>query len=254
MKTNIKIYPYKAGSASAKALAEALGVKRLKREGPLVLPKHKVINWGSSRILRPIADILNKPESVANASNKLTTLKLFAEAGVASPAYTEDRGEALKWLATDDVVARKVLNGHSGAGIEITTSLGFRSGQEQLPDAPLYTKYTKKKDEYRIHVFDGKVIFRQRKARKKEVPDEEVNWQVRNLAGGFIFANDEVIAPDVVQELAIKAVAALGLDFGAADIGYKDGQAVCYEVNTACGLMGKTVEAYANAIRERLGK
>jgi glutathione synthase/RimK-type ligase-like ATP-grasp enzyme len=45
------------------------------------------------------------------------------------------------------------------------------------------------------------------------------------------------------------AVQALGLDFGAADVGFNNNKASVYEVNTACGLMGKTLEAYAEAIR-----
>lgn len=250
MKTNIKIYPYKAGSASAKALAEAVGGKVLHREGKPVTAD-LVVNWGSSNMERPVRGfLLNVPIAIQLASNKLSTFRKFQEKDVPTVEWTTDDQLVYKWLAEGfDVVSRKKLTGHSGEGIVIN-----QAGTGKFEIAPLYTKYTKKKDEYRIHVFDGKVIFQQRKARKKEVPDEEVNWQVRNLAGGFIFANVDLVAPDVVQEVAIKAVAALGLDFGAADIGYKDGQAVCYEVNTACGLMGKTVEAYANAIRERLGK
>lgn len=236
----MKIYPYKAGSASAKALAEALGIKRLKHEGPATKPE-MVINWGSSNITRVInGAMLNQPRYVANASNKLTTLKLFKEAGVACPEWSEALYDPVSWLAAGDkVVARMVLNGHSGEGIVIVDNL------DDLPPAPLYTKYIKKDQEYRIHVAGGQVIFQQRKARKKEVPDEEVNWQVRNLAGGFIFANDGVNAPDNVCANAIAAVAALGLDFGAVDIvTTKKGEAYALEVNTACGLAGKTIDAY----------
>jgi glutathione synthase/RimK-type ligase-like ATP-grasp enzyme len=140
------------------------------------------------------------------------------------------------------VVVRKLLNGHSGAGIEIVDHTGL---DVELPEAPLYTKYIKKDQEYRIHVAGGEVIFQQRKARKLEVKDEEVNWQVRNLAGGFIFANDGVVAPDFVLQEALKAVVSLGLDFGAVDVlTTKKGEAYVLEVNTACGLAGKTIDAY----------
>jgi glutathione synthase/RimK-type ligase-like ATP-grasp enzyme len=242
----MKIYPYKKGSASAKALAQALGCKRLKVEGkPYTIKYGEVlINWGSSQPKRGLEgeDILNHPECVANAANKLTTLKLFKEAGVSAPHWTESREEAQEWLGKHTVVVRKLLNGHSGAGIEIVDPTGL---DVELPEAPLYTKYIKKDQEYRIHVAGGEVIFQQRKARKLEVKDEEVNWQVRNLAGGFIFANDGVVAPDFVLQEALKAVVSLGLDFGAVDVlTTKKGEAYVLEVNTACGLAGKTIDAY----------
>jgi len=247
----MKIYPYKQGSASAKALAQALGCKRLKVEGkPYTIKYGEVlINWGSSKPNREIEgeDILNHPKCVANAANKLTTLKLFKAAGVACPEWTENADEAFSWLQWGSmVVARHKLNGHSGQGIEI-----YDNPEDFYLDgwkpAPLYTKYINKDQEYRIHVAGGEVIFQQRKARKLEVPDEEVNWQVRNLAGGFIFANDGVVAPDGVLAVATKAVEALGLDFGAVDVlTTKKGEAYVLEVNTACGLAGRTIDAYVN--------
>lgn len=245
---NIKIYPYKAGSASAKALSEAVDGKVLKREGK-ALKADLIVNWGSSNIDRHLISkvFLNKAESIRIASNKLSSFKAFAEHDVPTVEWTESEHDAAEWLRQGhDVVIRKKLTGHSGEGIEIFTS---GEGPGGLVAAPLYTKYTKKKDEYRIHVFQGEVIFQQRKARKKDVPDEEVNWQVRNLAGGFIFANDNIQAPRCVCEAAVMAVQALGLDFGAADVGFSNNKASVYEVNTACGLMGKTLEAYAEAIR-----
>jgi glutathione synthase/RimK-type ligase-like ATP-grasp enzyme len=245
----MKIYPYMNGSKSAKALAEGLGIKVLLREGK-AMRRHKIINWGCSKILRDVGeDILNHPGAVGHAANKLVTFELFRDAEVPTVEWTTDSAQAEVWLhEPSNVVVRHKLTGHSGEGIQI---LEWDKGHE-VPQAPLYTKYTKKKDEYRIHVFGDEILFQQRKARRKEVPDDQVNWQVRNLAGGFIFANDGVEAPEAVKQAATKAVAALGLDFGAADIGFKDGAAVVYEVNTACGLQGKNLESYVNKFREYL--
>lgn len=248
----MKIYPYMNGSKSARALADALGIKILKREG--VRRKVDVlINWGCSNIDRDIDfwKILNKPECVGAASNKLRSFGVFSETEVPTVPWTTDINVADDWLeAGEFVVVRHKLSGHSGEGIEI---LDPNNDDHVLKQAPLYTKYVKKTQEYRIHVFGGEVIFRQRKARKKEVPDEQVNWQVRNLAGGFIFANQDLAVPASVEQAAIAAVKALGLDFGAVDVGCnKEQEAVVYEVNTACGLEGKNLEAYANAFRNYL--
>jgi len=247
----MKIYPYMNGSKSARALADGLGIKILKREGP-ARKVDVLINWGCSKIERAVnvEKILNHPDFVGLAANKLETFKKFHAYEVPTVEWTTSQPEAEGWLNNGEtVVVREKLTGHSGEGIDIVNPEDNHVG---LQKAPLYTKYTKKKDEYRIHVFQGEILFQQRKARKKEVPDEEVNWQVRNLAGGFIFANDGVDAPEACKHAAIAAVQSLGLDFGAADIGYKDGAAVVYEVNTACGLQGKNLEAYVNKLREFL--
>ena len=254
----IKIYPYKVGSKSAKALAEALGAKVLKHEGPRLKPIDVLINWGASAINRALnaVIVLNKPEAIAKASNKLETFKALTEAGVSVPVWTTSKEVALAGIAEGvAVVCRTKLNGHSGEGIVIAEKA------EEVVDAPLYTLYVKKKEEYRIHVFrqphkdmeDPKyeAFFVQRKARKKEVPDEEVNWKVRNLAGGFIFANKDVEVADVARTEACNAVAALALDFGAVDIILgSDGKYYVLEVNTACGLEGTTLEKYVQQIEK----
>lgn len=243
----MKLYAYKAGSKSAKALADALGIKRFLHEGPAII-RQDFINWGSSNIKRGFKEcrILNHPDAVKKASNKLTTLRLLSEAGVSVPEFVEGR-EAAQFLSDvgQDLVCRHKLTGHSGEGIEIV------NGGLRVPDAPLYTVYIRKDEEYRIHVFRGEAFFIQRKARKLDVPDDQVNWKVRNLAGGFIFANKNVEVDDVARNEACNAVATLGLDFGAVDvIRGRDGKFYVLEVNTACGLEGTTLEKYVEKFNQ----
>lgn len=243
-----KIFPYKMASESAKKLAEALNCVRVKPEGKALKFKGTLINWGSSAIMRQIAcdKVLNPPEAVKKASNKLETFSaLTVNARINTPAWTNKKEEAQKWY--DDgkiVVARTVLNGHSGQGLVLC-----HKDDEPLVDAPLYTLYIAKKHEYRLHVMNGEVFFVQRKARKKEVPDDQINWQVRNLNGGFIFAHQGIDVPDVAKEQAVMSVKALGLDFGAVDLIWNERQDRYYvlEVNTACGLEGTTLEKYCEA-------
>ena len=212
----MKIIPYKMASASAKALASALGVRRIRHEGPRM---HRgediIINWGSSTITREIraTRLLNPPEVVARSINKLTTFECLKEAGVVVPDFTTDRVVAERWIQEGKkVVCRTKLRSYGGDGIVIATSV------DELVDAPLYVRYYPKDQEYRVHVMQGQAFFTQRKARKLEVPDEQVNWQVRNLAGGFIYANQDVEAPPSVTEVAVAVCRGLSLDFGAVDI------------------------------------
>jgi glutathione synthase/RimK-type ligase-like ATP-grasp enzyme len=247
----MKIYAYKNGSKSAKALAAALACKLIKHEGkPLNIPNHVVINWGASRIDgRVIAanKWINNPDSIVKAVNKLHAFQFMA-GKVSIPDYTTDLQEAAEWLKQGfAVVERHKLSGHSGEGINIVPS---EEGPGGLTAAPLYVKYVKKTQEYRIHVFQGKVFFVQRKARNKDVPDEQVNWKVRNHQNGFIYAHKDVNVSEDAQKQAIAAVAALGLDFGAVDI-IETAKGVPYvlEVNTACGLEGTTLDKYVEQFK-----
>lgn len=247
--SRIFVYPYKMGSRSAKALSEALSAKQIKLSGSNFResPNKTVINWGSSSC--PYS-CLNSPSKVKDASNKLIAFMEMDEADVSVPDFTNSSETASDWLREGHtVVVRHSLTGSSGHGIELISDPSV-----EMPEAPLYTKYVKKTDEYRVHVFDGKVIDVQKKMRKNGVPAEEVNWQIRNLAGGFIFGREGVNPQDSVLEEAVRAVSSLGLAFGAADVGFHNelGTKV-YEVNTAPGLEGSTVTSYANAFKEYLG-
>lgn len=247
-----KLYPYSDGSESAKALAGALGIKRLFREGRNAHVSGAIINWGNSAFYRDLTyetELLNHPDAVAKAVNKLEAFKAL-DGHVSIPKWTESLVGALEWLVEgQSVVSRLKLTGHSGEGIVITVP--GDPNQEPLGEAPLYTQYVRKRQEYRLHVFRDKVFFTQRKARNKDVPDENVNWKVRNHANGFIFAHQGVECGPDAEQYAIDAVRVLGLDFGAVDIikGVDDKWYVL-EVNTAIGIEGTTLEKYVEIFKE----
>ena len=244
----MKLYPYNQGSASAKSLAKALGIKRIKHKGKPIQVRGGLINWGSSGFVRNIAHdgVFNTPDCVAIAVNKLQSFNAL-KGNASIPEFTESLEEAKKWLAEGvTVVERHKLTGHSGEGVRIV-----EPGQE-LQQAPMYVKYIPKKHEYRIHVFRDKVFFVQRKARKNDVPDANVNWKVRNLKGGFIYANQDVDIAEEAKQQAIITIKTLGLDFGAVDIIYNERSDKYYvlEVNTACGLTGTTLDKYVEIFKE----
>lgn len=247
------VAPYKMGSASAKALSDALGGKRIRPEGSRYRNRdnHVVINWGRSEPFTGSERALNKPEAVRAASNKLSAFEILSSSSVADylPPYTTDRSEAEEWIAEGKkVVCRTLLRANSGRGIVIAESV------DQLVSAPLYVKYVPKRHEYRLHVFNGQVIDVQRKMRSRDVADEDVNWQVRNHSNGFIFGREGVELPQSMGHVCCETVEALGLDFGAVDLIYNERQDKYYvlEVNTAPGLTGTTLEVYTNAVRALL--
>lgn len=243
------IIGYKKGSRSVSALKTELGIKSIKLEASRFkgAPHKKVINWGASTLPDAVkaCQVINPEESVALAANKLRSFRAMEET-VSIPDFTTDRAVAQGWIENGGVVVcRTKLSGHSGEGIVIAETV------DQLVAAPLYVKYVKKQQEYRVHMMHGEVLDVQRKARRLETPDEEVNWKVRNLAGGFIYAREGFETPEQVIEEAFAAVDALGLDFGAVDVIYNERENTAYvlEVNTAPGLTGTTLTKYAEAFR-----
>jgi glutathione synthase/RimK-type ligase-like ATP-grasp enzyme len=254
-------YPYKGGSNSAKTLAEAMGAIVLKVDGTSKFKGNKdkiVINWGCSEVSEEVnkATVVNKPEAVALCTNKLSFFRHIdnwnedcaVNHSVAIPAYTEEERQAFLWASKKfDVVARTKLSGHSGEGIVIYDYDDYHN-LKAFPKAPLYTQYVKKTSEYRVHVMNGEVIDVVRKCRRKDVPDDQINWKIRNHANGFVFSRNEALGevPQTVIHNSINAMRAVGLDFGAVDVIYnqKQNQAYVLEINTAPGLEGETVNIY----------
>lgn len=246
-----RVLPYRQGSRSAKVLAEALGGRVLKLVGSTFKVKlgDVIINWGQTvpppdRAVWPVAP-LNAPEIIKAASNKLNFFKLMKETGNESiiPPFWTAKGDVPD--GAFPVVCRTVLAGHSGDGIVIAAD------PAALADAALYVGYVKKQEEYRVHVGktssgDLQIIAVQRKARRLETPDNEVNWQVRNHKNGFVFVRQNVTPPASILEVSRKALSASGLDFGAVDVIWNAYQEKAYvlEINTAPGLEGQTVEDY----------
>ena len=248
----LRIYPYKKGSKSAKALAKALNTKQLKLENSKFKPKvgDIIINWGASDMpaqFQPVT-ILNHPEDIKRMSNKKTFFEhMSQEDGIRIVPFTSDRQVALQWIRDEKVVVcRTILNGHSGRGIVIAST------EDEVVDAPLYTQYVKKKEEFRVHIFNNKVFDVQRKAKRNDA--EEVNWQVRNHDNGFIYQRNDINVPDDVLHQAKECFEASGLAFAAIDIIWNEHQKHAYvlEVNTAPGLEGTTLDNYAAAFKDYL--
>lgn len=252
-----RVLPYRAGSRGASALAAALpGGRCLRLRGSQWRPRANdiVINWGNTD-LGIVRQYVNGPARVLNgmdlrgATNKLAFFRAMRAAGCDDiiPDFWDRREDIPDAAFNGDgaIVCRTVLAGHSGEGIVIANN------RNELVRAPLFVKYIKKQQEYRIHVGQRNgqsiIIAQQRKARNRAVADAAVNWQVRNHQNGFVFVREGFVTPDAVLRAAERALRATGLDFGAVDVIYNERgrQAYVLEINTAPGLEGQTVDDYA---------
>lgn len=257
----VVIYPYNLGSGGARELARTLGTKCVRSNGQYrVLLRDLVVNWGCSGNptwwnARALGQTLNKPAHVARAADKVSAFNAFRDNQVPCVAFTTDRSVAVGWLddaaygsALRAVVCRTLTRASEGRGIVLARTPG------EVVASPLYTRYTPKTAEYRVHMYrDGTIIDVQQKKRKNGFSEEGNNKYLRNHQNGWVFCRTGVEAPETVIQAARRAIVALGLDFGAVDIGYHATYGTfVYEVNTAPGIEGATVVSYANKFRSLL--
>lgn len=118
-----------------------------------------------------------------------------------------------------------------------------------------YSKKEQFVNEYRVHSFLGHSIRAGKKVHRtpqSETPFHGVPhaW-VRSYDGGWqISYADDMGIKQKHRDIAHAAVEALGLSFGAVDIGeLASGELVVLEVNRAPGVEGGSIEAYGRAVR-----
>ena len=248
----IFIYPYGI-SVSAEGVRAGLDALFIRREGSRYVnkPGDTVINWGchgEPRVLHG-CKVINSFNSVATASSKLKTFSALQAADVPTMEVTRDKAEATSWLQKSKVVGRDLDRGSQGRGI-VVYSKGDKIDKNHL----FYTKYFKKEREVRIHVVNGKVIFEQEKLRKNGTAEAgTLDKYIRSHDRGWCFAFKHLAdnpIPQSCRDVALAAVKACGLDFGAVDIGWnKRSGAAVFEINTAPGIEETSLEAYIKAFQ-----
>jgi len=244
------LIPYKMGSETCKAIKEAVIARgfrclRVRPDSRKFTPKRgdKIVYYGGGQ---PSRFGIGLNENRELAQNKLKAFQALQEADVSTVEWTIDPSVVAQWPTT---VVRATLTGHSGQGITI-----IQEG-DPIPVAPLYTKYMKKAYECRVHVFNGEVIDAQikRKQTTNQPENTTADPAIRNIHTGWVYCRENFVLPEPAKELSIKAVEAVGLDFGAVDVIWNDRQQRAYvlAINSAPGLEGQTVLDYANYFRQR---
>jgi glutathione synthase/RimK-type ligase-like ATP-grasp enzyme len=223
------VVPHNMKSQGAKELASTLSRKL----------GYKVYRVTPANVRRRQAFRLN------GGTDKLTQLMQFTRNNVTCPEYTEDIEVAKNWIIEDGatVMCRTLLRASEGRGIVIADRV------DQLVNCRLYTKYVPKKEEYRVHVFNGQVIDVQQKRKKRDFDDTR-DTKIRNVNNGYVFCREGIREPDTLRQLAINATQSLRYTLGAVDIAYnvKHNRLVVLEVNATPGMQGTTLEKYADAI------
>lgn len=218
----LKIIPYKMTSESAKLLQKHLSEK----VGYYVyrgkeVPDHKLIKWGRT-------------------PNKIYNFQLMEKAGVPHVPYTTSKAVAEGWLKEGATVFARSPGGEQGLGIEIVTK-----NDGPLPEKPLYTKYVKHFTEFRVNVAYDKAIHHSQKRKVRE----DANPLIRSHSGGWGF-RIPLFIPDGINEVAVAAAKAVGLELAGVDIIYNKFYNKFYvlEVNSAPWLNDNIADKYATEI------
>jgi hypothetical protein len=155
------------------------------------------------------------------------------------------------FLSLAETIDHPVVEGTRPQWLPRTNS---HTGGNDLLKPPLsgqidyYSRRESLSHEYRVHSFNGQSIRAGKKVPRPGV-DTPHDW-IRSWDGGWRISYDGVSIRNTHRELAHQAISALGLTFGAVDIGERqDGSLLVLEVNRAPGLEGGTVTAYAAAIQ-----
>lgn len=183
--------------------------------------------------------------------DKLTQYQWFQEQGLSTLEFTTSAAEAVSWITDNHTVfGRKYLNASCGKGIVVMDGGGV---DVPLNPCPVYTKYKKKKREFRVHVFNDQVVAVVEKRRRVGFEGQR-DTKIRNLANGYVFCQTVVNEPSGLRDLALAAAKVTQSHFKGVDIGYneRNNDLFVIEVNSAPGMQGSNIEAYANAVVESL--
>lgn len=202
-----------------------------------------VANWGRRRA----NSLLNRDTSMS--SNKLQMRIAFHRYGVKAPLYLTFK-QVRDSLVNEEgktFVARSTYH-TQGKGLYIIRTVEdlYKALTNKKRPATMIMEWVNKTDEYRVHVFEGKVIRISRKG-----------YEDGEIIGGYITLKPHPDMPrDELRKQAKLAIEATGLDFGAVDIMVRHGENHSIEdlwvteVNSSPGLGGSMPRLYATKIKE----
>lgn len=180
--------------------------------------------------------------------NKIEQYFWFLDNEIPALEFTTWDEVALEWLNDGNVVfGRKYLNASCGKGIVVMET------PADMQMCPVYTKYKKKKREFRVHVFKDQVVAVTEKKRRKEFNGVR-DTKIRNLANGYVFTQTVVDEPEGLRDLALRAARVSSSDFRGVDVGYnqlKD-ELFVIEVNSAPGIQGSNINKYLEAVLQHV--
>jgi len=178
--------------------------------------------------------------------DKISQYEWFKRKGLPCPEFTQDRDTAVEWIEDGHTVfCRTLTRASEGRGIVVATEV------DHLVDAPVYTKYMKKKREFRVHIFRDSIVAVTEKRKRQGFDKGLRDTKIRNLANGYVFCHTLTAPlPEAWCDLALEASKVTNSDFKGVDLIYNEKQDQLYviEVNSAPGISGSNIGSYVQTI------
>ncbi|MEA3471200.1 MAG: hypothetical protein U9R24_05760, partial [Thermodesulfobacteriota bacterium] len=297
-KNNVYIHYSGATDITGKKLQAALDITGGAKK-PTAAKKF-VIGWGckTKDAVQFPADVtvLNHPNAIRNNRNKFKTLEALRGHNINVANYVKAERVIAELERGDNNVVLPLVgrtNFHQGGKgfwlciTQVQVQRAIREG------AQYFQNYMDIKDEYRLHVFQGKVICAQKKVRrnnmeeayvaqhkekvqaiaaKNEVAldDDTVDYVLGRLAKGSPFA-DMIVRSNTrgwkfsqqnignlnagLKRLAADAIEAVDLQFGAVDCcTLENGDFAIIEINSGPGLQATSFDAYVKEMKAWIDK
>lgn len=187
-----------------------------------------------------------------NGVSKLDQYKFFKDKALPHPEWTQDAVLAKKWHAEGHtVLVRNRIKGQTGAGIQVVLPT------EAFPtsEAKVYTKYIKKKREFRVNLFKHKFVNMREKL--KQASSESKDSHIRSSANGFTTTHCRPMPEALRQRIIALAVAAAPVsesDFIGVDICYNEYKDLVFllEVNSGPSIEGSSVNDFVKVMLENV--
>lgn len=214
----------------------------------------------------PGYESINTEDACANSANKRVMKTLFTEHGVKTAlwVFPQNPQEVEKFINDNELGNKKViiksLLGSRGRGLYL-----LETGQEAIQwftqrgfGGHIIEKYYNYNKEYRLHVTENGCFYTCRKMLKQ---DAETRWYRNDSNCVWIIEENPLFARPrswaAIEEHCVKALNAVGLDFGACDVrvqserenGQLEDFIIC-EINSAPSFGDITAEKYKQQLQQ----
>lgn len=168
------VYIWYSGATdiTGKKLVEALGCSG-GRNKPIKPDYKLVVGWGAktNKDVSIKADALNHPNNIKSNRNKFKSLQVMRAGNVSVAPFTDDINTVAAGTVQLPVIGR--TNYHQGGKGFWTCPTMTHVIEAGQAGASYFQEMIEIKDEYRLHVFDGKVIYAVKKVKRTKGEMEE---------------------------------------------------------------------------------
>jgi hypothetical protein len=197
-----------------------------------------LIRWGATGSVPYQAELtINPANAIERATHKLNSFLRMSQRGIVVPRFSEVPGNLRAPFLS------RSINHTRGQDIGLCMQLGDAA---MYPSADFFVEYVPVAREYRARVVGDECV----RVSEKVLTDDTVYtpW-IRNYEHGHTFVSPRTRLNAFQESLAIAAVKAHGLHFGAVDLVVgDDGHTYVLEVNTAPALAPRSAAAMLGGI------